>query len=111
MEFLASVSTGGVFRRPGSHSPPGQLASQCGAAGGTFTVLRATLRRFHPRRRSAQALSSLSKDAGGFNYGVGVTYPLNALNKAKVFLEFRYHRAYQSDGQTIVMPITVGLRW
>ncbi|MGA8541641.1 MAG: outer membrane beta-barrel protein [Terriglobales bacterium] len=64
-----------------------------------------------PPPAAAQALSSLSKDAGGFNYGVGVTYPLNALNKAKVFLEFRYHRAYQSDGQTIVMPITVGLRW
>jgi hypothetical protein len=64
-----------------------------------------------PPPAAAQALSSLSKDAGGFNYGAGVTYPINALNKAKIFVEFRYHRAYQSDGQTIVVPITVGLRW
>lgn len=58
-----------------------------------------------------QYMSSKSKIAGGFNYGGGITYPINHLHNAKVFLEFRYHRAYQSDGQTIVMPITVGLRW
>jgi hypothetical protein len=58
-----------------------------------------------------QTMSSNSKDAGGFNYGGGITYPLNHLHDSKLFLEFRYHRAYQSDGQTIVMPITVGLRW
>jgi Outer membrane protein beta-barrel domain len=58
-----------------------------------------------------QTMSSNSKDAGGFNYGGGVTYRLNHLNHSKLFLEFRYHRAYQSDGQTIVMPITIGLRW
>lgn len=58
-----------------------------------------------------QVMSSNSKVAGGFNYGGGVTYRLNHLDHAKVFLEFRYHRAYQSDGKTIVMPITIGLRW
>jgi hypothetical protein len=58
-----------------------------------------------------QYMSSNSKVAGGFNYGGGVTHPLNHLHNAKFFAEFRYHRAYQSDGQTIVMPITVGLRW
>jgi hypothetical protein len=58
-----------------------------------------------------QTLSSNSKDAGGFNYGGGVTYRLNHLHNAKIFLEGRYHRAYQSDGKTIVLPITVGLRW
>ncbi len=57
-----------------------------------------------------QTLSSFSKDAGGFNFGGGVTYRLKHPH-AKVFLEGRYHRAYQSDGKTIVMPITVGLRW
>jgi hypothetical protein len=64
-----------------------------------------------PAVTTKQTLSSFSRDAGGFNFGGGVTYPLNYLNHAKLFLEFRYHRAYQSDGQTIVMPITVGLRW
>jgi len=58
-----------------------------------------------------QTMSSNSRVAGGFNYGGGVTYRLNRLDHAKVYIEWRYHRAYQADGQTIVMPITVGLRW
>ena len=66
---------------------------------------------FNGKPQTQQTLASFSKDAGGFNFGGGVTYPLSYLNNAKVFLEFRYHRAYQSDGQTIVMPITIGLRW
>jgi hypothetical protein len=57
-----------------------------------------------------QKMSSFSKDAGGFNFGGGVTYRLRYPH-AKLFIEGRYHRAYHSDGQTIVMPITVGLRW
>jgi hypothetical protein len=58
-----------------------------------------------------QIMSSNTKDAGGFNFGGGVTYRLNHLHNAKLYGEFRYHRAYQSDGQTIVMPIAFGLRW
>jgi len=58
-----------------------------------------------------QYISSNSKDAGGFNYGGGVTYRLNHLHNSKLYIEYRYHRAYHSDGQTIVVPITVGLRW
>lgn len=58
-----------------------------------------------------QTMSSNSKDAGGFNYGGGVTYRLNHLHNSKLYIEYRYHRAYHSDGQTIVWPITVGLRW
>jgi hypothetical protein len=60
---------------------------------------------------TSQTLSSNSVVAGGFNYGGGLTYPLNRLKNAKLYLEWRYHRAYQADGKTIVMPITVGLRW
>jgi opacity protein-like surface antigen len=60
---------------------------------------------------AGQIMSSNSKDAGGFNWGGGVTYRLNHLHSSKIFIEWRYHRAYQSDGKTIVMPITVGLRW
>jgi len=66
---------------------------------------------FNGRTQTQQTLSSFSKDAGGFNFGGGVTYRLHYLDRARLFLEFRYHRAYHSDGQTIVMPITVGLRW
>jgi outer membrane protein with beta-barrel domain len=58
-----------------------------------------------------QTMSSNSKDAGGFNYGGGVTYRLNHFYNSKLYVEYRYHRAYHSDGQTIVVPITVGLRW
>jgi hypothetical protein len=58
-----------------------------------------------------QVQSSNSKDAGGFNFGGGVTYRLNHLHNSKLFFEWRYHRAYQSDGKTIVMPVTFGLRW
>ena len=64
-----------------------------------------------PTVTTQQTLSSLTKDAGGFNFGAGVDYRLKHLYNAKVFVEGRYHRAYQSDGQTSVFPITVGLRW
>lgn len=60
-------------------------------------------------RLVTQWMSSNSKIAGGFNYGGGITYPLH--NKTKIYMEWRYHRAYQSDSKTIVMPFTVGLRW
>jgi hypothetical protein len=61
--------------------------------------------------QTPQTLSSFSRDAGGFNYGGGLTYRLNHLHNSKLYIEYRYHRAYQADGQTIVLPITVGLRW
>ena len=60
---------------------------------------------------NAQYMSSNTKDAGGFNYGGGVTYRLNHLHNSKLFVEYRYHRGYQSDGKTIVVPVAVGLRW
>jgi len=61
--------------------------------------------------RTAQTMLSNSKIAGGYNFGGGITYPLNHWHNAKVYAEFRYHKAYQSDVQTIVWPVTVGLRW
>ncbi len=57
-----------------------------------------------------QTLSSFSKDAGGLNFGGGITYRLKYAHP-KLFIEGRYHRAYHSDGQTTMLPITVGLRW
>lgn len=60
---------------------------------------------------TSQTMSSNSKDAGGFNYGGGVTYRLKHLHDSKLYIEYRYHRAYHSDGKTIVVPIAVGLRW
>jgi Outer membrane protein beta-barrel domain len=58
-----------------------------------------------------QYISSNSKDAGGFNFGGGLTYRLNHLHNSKLYVELRYHRAYHSDSQAIVVPIAVGLRW
>ena len=63
----------------------------------------------HPATQ--QTLSSIARDAGGFNVGGGVSYRLNHLYHAKVFIEARYHRAYHADAQTSVIPITLGLRW
>ncbi len=58
-----------------------------------------------------QTIASNTKDAGGFNVGGGVTYRLNHLHRAKLYVEARYHRAYHSDGQTTFMPVTMGIRW
>jgi len=58
-----------------------------------------------------QVMSSHSLNAGGFNYGAGLTWRLNRLHHANIYAEYRYHRAYTSDGLTIVAPVTVGLRW
>jgi len=62
-------------------------------------------------RSGVQDMGSFSKIAGGFNAGGGLTYRLNRWHNASVYGEFRYHKAYQSDVQTIVWPVTVGLRW
>ena len=56
-------------------------------------------------------LSSFSKIAGGYNYGGGITYNLNRWHKAKIYAEWRHQKAYHSDVQTVVWPVTVGLRW
>src|ERR1035438_3518773 len=56
-------------------------------------------------------LSSFSKIAGGYNMGGGITYNLNHCHNAKVYAEWRYHKAYFSDVQSVVWPITVGPRW
>jgi len=65
----------------------------------------------YTERGVAQHLGSFSKIAGGYNYGGGITYPLHRWHNAKVYAEYRYHKAYQSDVVTIVWPFTVGLRW
>lgn len=62
-------------------------------------------------QNQSQTLSSFSKIAGGYNYGGGITYQLNHLHNAKLYFEYRHHKAYQSDAASVVWPITVGLRW
>jgi Outer membrane protein beta-barrel domain len=60
---------------------------------------------------TAQPLLSNTKVAGGFNVGGGITYRLHHFHNANLFAEFRYHRAYTSDVETSVMPISAGFRW
>jgi hypothetical protein len=103
---------GGFYRRSVSQTnQPLQPFATCQPVWGRWWDINCIGSVVPPPPAPAQSLSSLSKDAGGFNFGGGATYPLNSLNNAKLFFEVRYHRAYHSDGQTIVMPITVGLRW
>jgi len=59
----------------------------------------------------AQTLSSYSRVAGSFNYGGGLTYQLQSWHHAKLYFEYRYHKAYQADAETEVWPVTVGFRW
>ena len=58
-----------------------------------------------------QTLSSYSKVAGSYNYGGGITYRLQSWHRARIYVEYRHHKAYQSDAETVVWPITVGFRW
>jgi hypothetical protein len=58
-----------------------------------------------------QTLSSRTLDAVGFNFGGGITYRLPWAHHAKLYAEGRYHRAYHSDVETIVFPVTFGVRW
>jgi hypothetical protein len=58
-----------------------------------------------------QYLGSNVKVAGGYNFGGGITYPTGHFHNSKLFVEFRYHKAYTSDIKTVMWPITVGLRW
>ena len=62
-------------------------------------------------KSGTQYMGEFSKIAGGYNYGGGITYRLNRWHNAKVYAEFRVHKAYQSDVPTVVWPFTVGLRW
>ena len=64
-----------------------------------------------PGALPGQTLGSFSKIAGGYNYGGGLTYRLHHFHDAKLYVEYRHHKAYQSDVETTVWPIAVGLRW
>lgn len=62
-------------------------------------------------QNSPVTLSSYTKVAGSYNFGGGITYNLNRWHKAKIYGEWRYHKAYFSDAEAVVWPVTVGLRW
>jgi len=108
-EFLALVSMTGGFRAVRGRSLVGPFSSLPGFGGifiaSMFKVSAACRHRLHTNSRVVFEI------AGGYNWGGGVTYPLGRWHHAKLYGEFRYHKAYQSDVQTVVWPLTIGLRW
>jgi len=63
-----------------------------------------------PIIQTEQTITSRTVNAGGINFGGGFTYQLKH-PRVKVFGELRYHRAYHSDVNTAVFPLTVGIKW
>jgi opacity protein-like surface antigen len=57
-----------------------------------------------------QTLSSRTLNAGGYNYGGGLTYRV-PFHNAKIYVEGRYHHANHNDVHTSVFPVSFGLRW
>jgi Outer membrane protein beta-barrel domain len=56
-----------------------------------------------------QVLGSVTRDAGGFNAGGGISVSLG--EGVRVFAESRWHRAYHNPTNTTIIPITFGLRF
>ena len=55
-------------------------------------------------------IGSSTSSAPGFNVGAGLGFRLGESN-ANFYTEVRYHRAFTRNIDTIVMPITFGIRW
>lgn len=55
-------------------------------------------------------IGSSTSSAGGFNAGGGLAFRLGESN-ANFYAEVRYHRAFTRNLDTIVLPITFGIRW
>jgi hypothetical protein len=55
-------------------------------------------------------IGSSTSSAGGFNVGGGLTYRLGQ-SSTNFYAEVRYHRAFTRNVDTIVLPVTFGLRW
>jgi len=114
MEDLASTEFSGFGfddRGVSAHSELLTNGSVCQQAYYRWWGITAPTSTRSRRRSTGINLSSYSKVAGSYNYGGGITYQLQSWHHAKVYAEYRYHHAYQSDAETIVLPISVGLRW
>jgi hypothetical protein len=55
-------------------------------------------------------VGSRTSSAGGFNLGGGLGFRLGD-STANIYTEVRYHRAFTRNGDTIVLPLTFGVRW
>ena len=57
-----------------------------------------------------QVLGSVTSNAGVYDVGAGVNIPL-PVPKLRLFVESRYFHGFTEKSNTIIVPITVGLRW
>jgi hypothetical protein len=64
----------------------------------------------HGITTSELTVGSRTSSAGGFNFGGGLTFQLGE-SSASFYAEVRYHRAFTSNVETSVLPLTFGLRW
>jgi hypothetical protein len=55
-------------------------------------------------------IGSSTSSAGGFNIGGGLTFALGE-SSTNFLAEVRYHRAFTRNMDTVVLPVTFGLRW
>jgi hypothetical protein len=55
-------------------------------------------------------VGSRTSSAGGFNVGGGFAFRLGD-STANFYTEIRYHRAFTRNIDTIVLPLTFGIRW
>jgi len=57
-----------------------------------------------------QILGSVTSNAGAFDVGAGVNIPL-PVPRLHLFVESRYIHGFTDKSNTIIVPITVGIRW
>jgi opacity protein-like surface antigen len=57
-----------------------------------------------------QILGSVTSNAGAFDVGAGVNIPL-PVPRLHLFVESRYFHGFTDKTNTIIVPITVGIRW
>jgi len=55
-------------------------------------------------------VGSRTSSAGGFNVGGGFGFRLGESN-ANIYAEVRYHHAFTQNVDTVVLPLTFGVRW
>ncbi len=56
-------------------------------------------------------IGSRTVSAGGFNVGVGFAFSIGESGTPSFYTEIRYHRAFTPSVETVVLPVTFGIRW
>jgi len=56
-------------------------------------------------------VGSRTVSAGGFNVGLGVAFGMGESGTPSFYTEIRYHRSFTQSVETVVLPLTFGIRW